>query len=70
MDYEMTIKSEGGSATRWATSNLSTAVGSDHGGVEKPKYQTRDSYLSPTGMVTSKGVIGMSPSVSNHYFCF
>ena len=51
--------SEAGTGSRGATSKLSTTVGSVNDGVEKPKYQPNDSYISPTGVVSIEGVIGM-----------
>ena len=65
IDDEKAITSEAGTGSRWATSNLSTTVGSVNDGVEKPKYQPSDSYISPTGVITSES---MSSSVSNQIF--
>ena len=66
MDFELADKTDAGNSSRTGTSYLSTTFGTVNDGTEKPKYQ--DSYISPTGMVTSEGIIGMSPP--SFYFIF
>jgi hypothetical protein len=58
MDFEMAEKTDTGNSSRTGTSYLSTTFGTVNEGTEKAKY--RDSYISPSGMVTSDGIIGMS----------
>ena len=58
MDFEMGDKTDTGNSSRTGTSYLSTTFGTVNEGTEKSKY--KDSYISPNGMVTSQGVIGMS----------
>ena len=58
LDSEMAVKSDIANSSGTATSNFITTVGSAED--EKPRYHANDSYISPGGMITSEGAIGMS----------
>jgi len=68
LDYDMAHRTDAGNSSRTATSNFSTTVGSVDPGAEKPKCHPNDSYISPNGMITSEGIIGMSPFSFSHPF--
>jgi len=55
MDFETGDKTDAGNSSRTGTSHMSTTVGT----VSEAKPQ--DSYINPNGMVTSEGIISMSP---------
>ena len=58
MDSEMVVKSDIANSSGTATSNFSTTIGSAED--EKQRYHPNDSYIGPSGMITSEGTIGMS----------
>ena len=58
LDSDMAVKSDIANSSGTATSNFSTTIGSTED--EKPRYHPNDSYIGPSGMVTSEGTIGMS----------